>query len=347
MLKLSHINCGYDNQSVVKDVSFILKEGEILCLLGSSGCGKTTLLRAIAGFNEVHQGEIHLNERPIYSNKINISPENREIGMVFQDYALFPHLSVFDNISFGLHKQDKQKRFERVMELLELIELSEYSQYFPHELSGGQQQRVALARALAPKPKVILLDEPFSNLDLDRRRQLAAQVKFILKQEHTSAILVTHDQEEAFIMADQVALLTPLGQIQKSILQIGSAQSIYKNPETLEVAEFFGDGDFLDIHIENHGYHLFNQHFTYKDLDCECHARIMIRAENFDFNDDGAIEFNVISKQFHGWYDDVLLNIGQTEVCLQLTRSISNTFNIGQKIKANFIPNNNWIYPSN
>ncbi|NRB79088.1 MAG: ABC transporter ATP-binding protein [Saccharospirillaceae bacterium] len=345
MLRLSHLNCGYDNQTVVRNVSFELKEGEILCLLGSSGCGKTTLLRAIAGFTQVQQGEIHLNDQPIFTKKTNIAPQNREIGMVFQDYALFPHLSVFDNIAFGLHKQDKQNRFERVMELLELIELSEFSQHFPHELSGGQQQRVALARALAPKPKVILLDEPFSNLDLDRRRLLAAQVKYILKQENTSAILVTHDQEEAFIMADQVALLTPLTHSEDSILQMGDAQQLYSTPNSLEVAEFFGDGDFLDIKINKQQFKLFNQYFEFSESEYSGDAKIMLRAENIDFSLDGNIEFIVINKQFHGWYDDVRLSIGQTEVCLQLTRSISNKLNVGQKIKANVIPNNNWIYP--
>ncbi|BCE01728.1 ABC transporter ATP-binding protein [Marinicellulosiphila megalodicopiae] len=344
MLKLSNVDCGYEALTVVKNVSFDLNEGQILCLLGSSGCGKTTLLRAIAGFNPLHNGEIKLDGALICSKTKSIPPENRQIGMVFQDYALFPHLSIFDNIAFGLHKQDKQKRFERIMDLLALIDLHDYAQKFPHELSGGQQQRVALARALAPKPKVILLDEPFSNLDLDRRRQLAGEVKYILKQENTAAILVTHDQEEAFLMADQVALLTQSTDIKDSILQLGSAQTLYSYPNSIEVAQFFGDGVFLDIEINKQSFELFHQNYQINQSLKDGAYQILIRSQNLNFNENGNIEFNIQNKQFHGWYDDVTLCVGQTEIKIQLPQSISQNLKIGQQSKAFFAPNDKWIY---
>lgn len=182
-----------------------LEQGEIVCLLGPSGCGKTTVLRAIAGFEPITAGRILLDERVLSLPGRLLAPEERHIGMMFQDYALFPHLTVESNIRFGLHKWDKKAAKARVEEMLELVGLSRFIKRYPHELSGGQQQRVALARAIAPKPRLLLLDEAFSNLDVDTRERLAMEVRDILKQNNLSAILVTHHQSEALAMGDRIA----------------------------------------------------------------------------------------------------------------------------------------------
>lgn len=224
----------------VQDISFELPSGEIACLLGPSGCGKTTLLRAIAGFIAPSSGTITLGDQIASSPKKALAPEKRNVGVVFQDYALFPHLTVQKNIEFGLHKSNEQHRSQRTQELLDLVGLTEMKDRFPHELSGGQQQRVALARALAPRPTLILLDEPFSNLDVELKERLTFEVREILKAEKMSAILVTHDQTEAFAMADRIGVMN-----KGSLQQWGTSYSLYHEPNSRMVADFIGQGVFL------------------------------------------------------------------------------------------------------
>src|SRR5690606_7367013 len=186
---------------------FALQRGEIGCLLGQSGCGKTTVLRAIAGFEGLSAGRIALGGRELSTAQATAAPETRQVGVVFQDYALFPHLSVADNVGFGLRRMKGCERQARIASLLQLVGLATHADKFPHELSGGQQQRVALARALAPAPDLLLLDEPFSNLDVDLRERLATEVRDILKEVGTTAVLVTHDQHEAFAIADRIGVM--------------------------------------------------------------------------------------------------------------------------------------------
>lgn len=238
ILELNQLGCGYDRQNVVSDLNIHLRAGDIGCLLGPSGCGKTTTLRAIAGFEPVTEGEIILAGQVISAPGHRLPPEQRRIGMVFQDYALFPHLSVQDNIAFGIHRHPERKRV--VEELLDLVKLSSLGRRYPHELSGGQQQRVALARALAPDPKLLLLDEPFSNLDGELRRRLSSEVRDILKQRGTSALLVTHDQNEAFSVSDHVGVLKE-GRLQ----QWDTPYNLYHEPSTPFVASFIGQGYFI------------------------------------------------------------------------------------------------------
>ena len=207
LLELKDISYAHGAHVVVDRLSFQLEPGQIGCLLGPSGCGKTTVLRCIAGFEHVSAGEISLGGGLIGSATYHVPAEQRRIGMVFQDYALFPHLSVAANIGFGLRALSADASSARVAELLETVGLAGQDQKYPHELSGGQQQRVALARALAPRPRLLLLDEPFSNLDVDLRERLAIEVRDILKAEGTTAILVTHDQHEAFALADQIGVM--------------------------------------------------------------------------------------------------------------------------------------------
>ncbi len=226
----------------VDRVSFTLKQGELLGLLGPSGCGKTTLLRIIAGFERSSTGRVELAGQIVSGNGRWLPPEKRNTGMVFQDYALFPHLTVADNIAFGLSKtnQSKKQINQRVAEILNLVGLIGLEKRYPHELSGGQQQRIALARALAPRPALILLDEPLSNLDVQVRHRLREEVRCILKAAGISAIFVTHDQEEALSISDKIGVMR-----QGRLEQIGTPEEIYSQPASRFVAEFVTQANFL------------------------------------------------------------------------------------------------------
>ncbi len=239
LLALDRVCHAYGDHTVVSDLSLTLAEGEIGCLLGASGCGKTTVLRLIAGFETPTQGTICLRDEIVAAPHQLRAPEKRRIGMVFQDYALFPHLTVAGNIGFGLREKSALAR-RRIEALLELVGLSGQGKKYPHELSGGQQQRVALARALAPQPHLLLLDEPFSNLDVDLRERLSLEVREILKATGTAAILVTHDQHEAFAVADVIGIMHA-GRIE----QWDTPYNLYHRPVTRQVADFVGQGVFL------------------------------------------------------------------------------------------------------
>ncbi len=241
LLDICDISCSYDSEMVVHNLSFHVEAGDNICLLGPSGCGKTTTLRAIAGFEPLVSGSISLAGSLLSKPGFTLSPERRQLGMVFQDYALFPHLTVADNIRFGLTSGSRQARQQRVEEMLELTELSPHAHHMPQELSGGQQQRVALARALAPAPRLILLDEPFSNLDAGLRQNLSHEVRLLLKKTGTSAIMVTHDQEEAFAFADQIGLFE-----KGRLAQWGTARDLYQQPANSFVADFIGEGSLIN-----------------------------------------------------------------------------------------------------
>ncbi len=244
LLRLSGVSKSYPSQAIpaVKDISLELQAGDILGLLGPSGCGKTTLLRLIAGFESPDRGVIELNGEQIASPNRSRPPERRNLGMVFQDFALFPHLTVFQNIAFGLQQRrmTPKERQARVAMVLDLVGLGDLSKRYPHQLSGGQQQRIALARALAPQPSLILLDEPLSNLDALVRVQLREELRQILKTAGTTAIFVTHDQEEALGISDQVAVMCQ-GQIE----QWGTPEQIYCRPQSRFVAAFVSQANFL------------------------------------------------------------------------------------------------------
>ncbi|VAX10870.1 Ferric iron ABC transporter, ATP-binding protein [hydrothermal vent metagenome] len=236
-LQLHHISIQIDAQTIIHDISLQLSTGEIGCLLGPSGCGKTTLLRAIAGFEQPAAGEIYLGGKLVASTQIMLPTEQRKVGMVFQDLALFPHLTVAENIAFGMRGASKQAINRRIDELLELIELPSQRNKYPHQLSGGQQQRIALVRAMAPRPDLLLLDEPFSSQDTERREQLAREVRHILQQDNITAMLVTHDQHEAFAMADHIGVMG-----NGRLLQWDTPYNLYHCPISHEVAGFIGQG---------------------------------------------------------------------------------------------------------
>ena len=224
----------------VDDVSFQLMRGEVLSILGASGCGKTTLLRLIAGFETLDAGQLRLQPDLVSDTTHHLPPERRNIGMVFQEYALFPHLTVAQNVAFGLHALSKGEQRERTRDALELVRLNSLGARYPHELSGGQQQRVALARTLAPSPIAVLLDEPFSNLDAGMRQDVRQEVEAILRSKGIAAIFVTHDRAEAFAFADRVGVMSD-GRLE----QVDEPGELYRAPLSPDVARIVGDCDFL------------------------------------------------------------------------------------------------------
>ncbi len=297
ILELRSISCAYDSsRSAVRDMSFSVREGEILCLLGPSGCGKTTVLRAIAGFEPVRSGEILLSGRVVSSPSETVPTEHRHIGMVFQEYALFPHLRVADNIAFGLNHLPQAERRRRVDEMLCLTGLEGFERRYPHELSGGQQQRVALSRALVQNPVLLLLDEPFSNLDPDMASRMRQEVHALLRQMKTTSIMVTHDHDEAFAMADRIAVLN-----QGVLEQMDSPELIYHLPATRFVADFVGQVDFIAGQIHQGLVHTeigtFPNTINASEGD---HVAVMIRPDDVHLLPNKSAEPRIVARQFRG-----------------------------------------------
>ena len=239
-LSIKNLTCQYDDQTVLESLSLEVEQGQIVCLLGASGCGKTTLLKAIAGLLPLSSGQMSLNCLTIDDGENWLPPEQRNIGMIFQDYALFPHLTVAENIAFGLKNETAQQKLIKVEEMLSLVHLKGYGDRYPHQLSGGQQQRVAIARSLAYKPDLLLLDEPFSNIDTQVRHELIREIRKIFKEQGVTAIFVTHSREEAFAFADKMAVMN-----HGVIEQYGTASELYYQPSSKFVADFLGGGSYL------------------------------------------------------------------------------------------------------
>ncbi len=240
VLSIDHIRCDYGSQPVVENLTLELKKATIACLLGASGCGKTTILRAIAGFQPLTAGSIRLNDQIVSRPGYRLPPEQRKITMVFQDFALFPHWTIGDNIAAGIRHLPLAKRRSVVREMLQRIDLSPLQNRYPHELSGGQQQRVALARALAPRPSLLLMDEPFSSLDAQLRVDLGQQIRALLKSQGATCLLVTHDQDDAFALSDQVGVMH-----EGRIRQWGTPYELYHEPADRFVSRFIGEGTFI------------------------------------------------------------------------------------------------------
>ncbi len=306
MLEISNLRLAYGAATVVDQLSLTLDQGAIGCLLGPSGCGKTTVLRAISGFEPVLAGEIRLDGKTVSGVGHLTAPEKRRIGMVFQDYALFPHLRVAENVAFGLRNLDAAEREARTQDLLRRVGLSESGAKYPHELSGGQQQRVALARALAPQPQLILLDEPFSNLDVDLRERLSLEVREIIKDAGITAVLVTHDQHEAFAVADWIGIMHE-GRIQ----QWDTPYNLYHRPANRFVADFVGQGVFLagevlnpkEVSIELG--RLAGRIPTDCSAGCarcgkSCRVSVLLRPDDVVHDDASAIQAEVVAKAFRG-----------------------------------------------
>jgi iron(III) transport system ATP-binding protein len=297
ILELRSVSCAYDpRRPAIRDISFSAREGEILCLLGPSGCGKTTILRAIAGFEPVRFGEIFLSGRRVSSPSEMIPTEERRVGMVFQEYALFPHLRVADNIAFGLHHLSRAERTRQVQEMLRLTGLEGLERRYPHELSGGQQQRVALSRALVRNPVVLLLDEPFSNLDPDMASRMRQELHALLRRMKTTTILVTHDHDEAFAMADRIAVLN-----HGVLEQMDSPELLYHVPSTPFVADFVGQADFIPGTVSQGMVQTELGEFP-DTLDCKDGTAVvvMIRPDDIHLVPTEGARSRVLSRQFHG-----------------------------------------------
>ncbi|GAB4173734.1 MAG: ABC transporter ATP-binding protein [Wenzhouxiangellaceae bacterium] len=296
-LVVEDLRLGYGEVGVVDGLSFELESGRIGCLLGASGCGKTTVLRAIAGFEPVRAGRILIGGETVAAPGHSLPPEKRGIGMVFQDFALFPHLNVEENIAFGLRRMNPGRRRLRVQELIRLTGLHGLEQRYPHELSGGQQQRAALARALAPSPRVLLLDEPFSSLDAGLRRQMGEELRRMLIDQGTTALLVTHDQQEAFAMADRIGLMAD-----GRLLQWASPYELYHRPACRHVAAFTGRGHYLRAEVaDGHLEHALGRTPVPPGLDLAPGQKveILVRPDDLRPADDG-VRARVLSRQFLG-----------------------------------------------
>jgi len=361
ILQLKNICKTYPNQAktilknsqtkVLDDVSLTLEHGELLGLLGPSGCGKTTLLRVIAGFEEISRGTVEIAGKIVCTNCDSLAAEKRNTGMVFQDYALFPHFTVAENIAFGLKNQGKKHRQtefilkklsnleikHRVSEVLKLVGLSGLEKRYPHQLSGGQQQRISLARALAPQPALILLDEPLSNLDVQVRHRLRGEIRSILKAAGTSAIFVTHDREEALAISDKIAVMRD-GKIE----QIGTPEEIYLNPASRFVAEFVTQANFISASRQGNVWlteigkiaikesNLLGQSDLSEDNTHE--VDLMIRQEDISLNSDPTGKAIVLERQFLGreYYYTLATASGKL---IKARTSLGNVINLGEKVK--------------
>ncbi|MES2535192.1 MAG: ABC transporter ATP-binding protein [Pseudomonadota bacterium] len=354
-LSVESIRVGYalgrQMHEIVHGLSFDLPRGEIGCLLGPSGCGKTTVLRAIAGFESLIDGRIALGGRELSGKDFTAPPETRQVGVVFQDYALFPHLSVADNIGFGLRKLSATERNARVSQLLSLVGLASQGKQFPHELSGGQQQRVALARALAPKPDLLLMDEPFSNLDIDLRERLAIEVRDILKKSGTTAVLVTHDQHEAFAIADHIGVMQ-----EGAIVQWDNAYNLYHRPRNRFVADFIGQGVFTPgivdlqnqrVNIELGSLPLWQGvDFCATDEKNATSVDVLLRADDVIHDDASEQKAEVVRKAFRGADFLYTLKLGSGQTLLALVPS-HHDHAIGEKIGIRLGADHVVTFPSN
>jgi len=330
------------SRPAVDQVSFSLEEGELLGLLGPSGCGKTTLLRLVAGFEQSEMGEIVLAGQSVCGGGLLVPPERRRVGVVFQDYALFPHLTVVENVSFGLKQLSRRgqlpkKQIESLaLEAISLVGLTGMERRYPHELSGGQQQRVALARALAPRPPLILLDEPFSNLDVQVRLRLRQEVRDILKSVGASGIFVTHDQEEALAIADKVAVMQD-GQL----VQLGTPENIYQAPASRFIAEFVTQANFVAA-WRRHGYweteigpiaELDAVGLVNADLTDVDRGELMICQEDLKIELDAAGLLEVQGRQFLGREYQYTLLLPSAGV-LQVRTAASQRLAVGDRVRV-------------
>jgi iron(III) transport system ATP-binding protein len=299
MLTLSHVACNYGAEPVLNDVSFKLERGHIGCILGPSGCGKTTLLRCIAGFERVRGGEIRTAGVMLSTPKRHVPAEQRRIGMVFQDYALLPHLTALKNVEFGLRGMSAAARKTRAMQFLEQVGLTQLAARFPHELSGGQQQRVAIARAMAPQPDLLLMDEPFSNLDAGLRQSLGQEMRELLKSLGATALIATHDHHDAFSMADDAGVLH-----KGRLLQWDTAYRLYHRPADRFVADFVGKGVWLPGRVSSTDSVEIETGTATGSMTAMfpigAEVDLLLRPDDVVHDDDSALTAEVVRKQFKG-----------------------------------------------
>ncbi|WP_424404632.1 ABC transporter ATP-binding protein [Pasteurella sp. PK-2025] len=321
ILQISQLSCGYSTENVLQCLDLQMEQNEILCLLGASGCGKTTLLKSIAGLQEIQQGEILFNQQ----NLAKLPVEKRQIGVIFQDYALFPHLTVKENIAFGLFQKSTGEKQAIIEKMTALVRLTGLLERYPYELSGGQQQRVAIARALACEPRLLLLDEPFSNIDSQVRYQMIDEIKEILKNQKIPAIFVTHSKEEAFAFADRLAIMD-----QGKIVQVGDADALYQMPINKFVAEFLGNVNYLTCEVLSPcsfrsaigDYHFDHPlHFADgKAVEVGKKVDWLVRPQSFQIHQDENGSGVIIRKRFLGPYSQYQVQVGETVFMVQSSK---------------------------
>lgn len=333
VIEVENVTKYFGNAKAVDDVSFSVKRGEIFAILGPSGCGKTTTLRLIAGFENPDEGIIRVNGKTVAGDGIFVASEKRSVGLVFQDYALFPHMLVKENVAFGLQDFQVDKREGIVDTMLNFVGLDKFKNRYPYQLSGGQQQRVALARALAPCPVVVLLDEPLSNLDADMRSRMRDEMLHILRDAKTTTIIVTHDQEEAFSMSDHVAVLNH-GRIE----QIGTPEEIYHFPKTRFVADFVGKADFIDGVINDEAIETEIGSFPNKtSLEKGASVQLMIRPDDIVFKVASKGSAVVENRQFKGEENIYSLRLESGKV-IHSSRPSTLVVEVGTKVNVNASP---------
>lgn len=341
-VSLRNICKSFGGPPVVEGLSFDVAHREVFAILGASGCGKTTTLRLIAGFERPDSGEILLGSDVVASPTRWVLPERRGVGIVFQDYALFPHLSVEKNVAFGLRSIPNPQRGKIVKTMLEMVGMGQHARRYPHELSGGQQQRVALARSLAPCPVVLLLDEPFSNLDADMRTQMRQEVQKILKEAETTAILVTHDQEEAFILANRVALLDR-GRLE----QVGTPEEIYHHPASRFVASFVGEADLLEGVIGEASVTTEVGRFAYGGpLPSGAKVFVMLRPDDVEVMPDPQGESIIAQRQFRGSENLYSIRLQSGQI-LHSSQPSTVVFPQGQRVRVEAVPAHVVAFPRN
>ena len=335
-LKVDHLFKKYGKAQAVEDVSFVLNEGSIMALVGPSGCGKTTTLRLIAGFEIPENGTIELQGKVVASKLEFVTPDKRHVGMVFQDYALFPHLTVFENIAFGLKSKNSNGKVSKsdfintvVQQAISLVGLDGFSDRMPHQLSGGEQQRVAIARALAPKPSVLLLDEPFSNLDANLRNRLRKDVKSILKEVGCSTIFVTHDQEEAFLIADQIGMM-----LEGKVVQVGTPHEVYSNPSNSKIAKLLGEANLIEGFCSNGRVDTFiGQHVTDSELQGPVHVLVRPEALMLKHASAGRQAAVIVDKEYYGHYEVLTVKF-DNETSLLVRSGPNGHFAIGDNVSV-------------
>ncbi len=326
-LSIKNLTCQYDDQTVLESLSLEVEQGQIVCLLGASGCGKTTLLKAIAGLLPLSSGQMSLNCLTIDDGENWLPPEQRNIGMIFQDYALFPHLTVAENIAFGLKNETTQQKLLKVEEMLGLVHLKGYGDRYPHQLSGGQQQRVAIARSLAYKPDLLLLDEPFSNIDTQVRHELIREIRKIFKEQGVTAIFVTHSREEAFAFADKMAVMN-----HGVIEQYGTASELYYQPSSKFVADFLGGGSYLaakrisDSEFETHLGVVEANAQQEIQVDAEC--ALLLRPQHVQIAADEESAVKVIEQHFMGDHCRYVIDVNGDRLLATSTQAL----NVGDSV---------------